>query len=376
MTSSDAYIALNLLSGIGPVRVKQLLATYGAPENLLGRPVEELGRYADTRMAHTVANWRELADLDGELRRADEAGVRIVTPADDDYPELLREIHDPPLALYVHGQVSALSRAGQCGLAVVGSRRHTTYGIATTQRLVASAVQAGWIIVSGLAYGIDTAAHSTTVEHDGCTIAVLAGGLANIYPKDNQELARRITARGALVSEQPLLMKPDKRFFPMRNRIIAGLCRGTLVVEAGLNSGALITAQQAVEQGRLVYAVPGRVDAPQSRGCHHLIKQGARLVETLDDIQEEVSFLPGMELFADTGNPLSTPNRQSAAPAPDLAPNEASLVDCLRLGEASLDELTAQAGQPVHAVLAALSMLEIKRVVRQLPGRRYALYNT
>lgn len=374
MSPEDAYTILNLLPGIGPIRVRQLLSVYDAPQDILDRPVAELSSIngVGPKLADKLANWRQHVDLEQELRTADRAGVRILALSDPDYPELLAEIHDPPLVLYVRGQTSVLSRASQLGLAVVGSRRHTHYGITCTERLTRSAVHAGWVIVSGLARGIDTAAHRATVEMDGCTIAVLAGGIAQLYPPENQDLARDLCAKGALISEQPMLMKPDKRAFPMRNRIIAGLCRATLVIEAGDRSGALITAQQALEQGRLVYAVPGRIDSPHSAGCHRLIKEGAKLVESLDDIQEDVSFLPGFDLF-DSLQSEPEP-RPAPAPAIDLSDAERQLIELLRESEQPIDLLVEKAAQPVASVLATLSILELKRLVRQLPGRRYALY--
>jgi DNA processing protein len=381
VTPNDAYLVLNLLPGIGPVRVKQMLEIYESPVELLERPASELGRLPGIgqKLAETLAGWRGLVDLPGELHQADRAGVRLVPLSDPDYPPLLRELHDPPLVLYVRGNANVLTRAGQCGLAVVGSRHHTLYGITATQTLVRSAVARGWVIVSGLARGIDTAAHQLTVELEGCTIAVLAGGLSQIYPPENLELARQICERGALVTEQPMLMKPDRRTFPMRNRIIAGLCPGTLVVEAGRQSGALITAHQAADQGRMVYAVPGRIDAPQSQGCHELIKQGAKLVESIQDIVEDVLYLPGLEpaaddAAADEDGDAAPPARPALAA--DLAPDEAAIVALLREGECSLEHLVARSGRTTAALLGTLSLLEIKRVVRQLPGRHYGLYNT
>lgn len=374
MTPSEAYIVLNLLPDIGPGCVRRLLEVYPAIEEVLGRPADELGRVRGLgpKRADYLANWQRHVDLDEELRCCDQAGVRLVPRNDPDYPELLAEIPDPPLALYVRGNAAVLGQAGTRGLAVVGSRRHTHYGVDATKRLVRSAVQAGWIVVSGLARGIDTVAHETTLEADGITVAVIAGGLAEINPPENLPLARALAERGALVSEQPMRMRPAKQFFPMRNRIIAGLCRGTLVVEAGMGSGALITAQQAAEQGRLVYAVPGRIGDPQSQGCHSLIKQGAKLVDRFDDIMEDATFLPGFAILGATGDPVPV----TPAPGPELTADERRLVDSLAHGELGLDQLVGQCQLPLPRILATLSLLEIKRVVRQLPGRRYALYTT
>ncbi len=382
MTSGEAYIILNLLPGIGAVRVRNLVQIYGCPEAILERPAEELSRLpgVGAKLAGVLAGWRQQIDLDRELRLTDQAGAQVIGLDDPAYPEELREIHDPPLALYVSGNLSALQRTAKLGLGIVGSRRHTHYGISTTQRFVRSAVQAGWIVISGLARGIDTVAHQTTVENGGCTIAVLGGGLAQLYPPENKELARAISeSGGAVVTEQPMLMKPDKRTFPMRNRIIAGMSRAVLVVEAGEQSGALITAQQGLEQGRNIYAVPGRIDAPQSSGCNRLIKNGAKLVESLDDIMEDFCFLPGFDLF-DGGS--SQPRQQELEldaqrdSLPELSPQESRIVAFLRDGERPLDAMVEGVGDSLPTLLATLSMLELKRIVRQLPGRHYALYTT
>ncbi len=192
-----------------------------------------------------------------ELKLVERAGVTVITLEDPGYPEVLKEIYDPSLCLYVRGKIGVLNDGTlKRSLAVVGSRRTTRYGVVTTENLTLSAVNAGLAIVSGLARGIDTIAHRVAVQSGGCTIAVLGGGLGYIYPQENLSLARAITDNGLLMSEQPMLFKVDKRSFPMRNRIISGLTRGTIVIEAGAHSGALITAQQALEQGRLVFAVP------------------------------------------------------------------------------------------------------------------------
>lgn len=371
MTSREAFFILNLLSGIGPVRVKQLLQIYGRPEEILRARQSSLAKIRGIggKCARLLANWPDHVDLDGELALAERAGVTMLAFDDPDYPYLLKEIHDPPLCLYVYGDVPALDESCRRGLAIVGSRHSTRYGSVATEALAAAAVKTGWLIVSGLARGIDTAAHEAALQHQGRTIAVVAGGLGSIYPAENVELARAIREQGAIVSEQPMMMKPDRRSFPMRNRIIAGLALGVVVVEAGQKSGAIITAQQALEQGRLVFAVPGRIDSPMSRGCHSLIKQGAKLIESIDDIMSEFTYLPGFEA-AETGAALEAQPQLELA----LSKKESSILELLQAGEMGIDEMVGELQETVSSVLATLFSMELRRLVRQLPGKRFELY--
>lgn len=370
MTSREAYIALNLVPGIGPVTVRQLLREFGTPEEILRQPRSRLGELPGLgeRLAEQLAAWPEHADVDGELRLAERGGVQLLTLDDPDYPAPLRELPDSPLVLYVRGDLEALRLAKDAGLAIVGSRRATNYGMQCAGLLAAAAAQAGWVVVSGLAVGIDTAAHDAVLKCQGRTIAVLACGLAEVYPPENVDLARRLCAQGALVSEHPMLRRPDRRYFPMRNRIISGLALGTLVVEAGTQSGALITARMALEQGRSVFAVPGRIDSPMARGCHQLIKQGAKLVESLDDIVEEFGFLPGFRKATAPELPADPDARLG------LSEVETRLWQYLREhGECTLDDLAIALDLPIGDAIAALFALELKRAVRQLPGRRFEL---
>lgn len=386
MTNRDAYIALNLLPGIGPIRVNHLLTHFGDPCAILRAPEAELCRIQGIgpHFAGLIAH-RQPASLQDELQRCERAGVRIITREDAAYPAILREIHDPPLCLYLRGEEKVFSRLRQA-VAMVGSRHTTSYGIAVADNLATAAAMAGWTVVSGLARGIDTVAHQAVVRMHGCTIAVLGSGLGHIYPQDNIELARAIVAEGgALVSEFPLMFPPDKRSFPMRNRIISGLTQGTIVVEAGTKSGSLITAGQALEQGRAVFAVPGRVDSPQSRGCHALIKDGARLVESFTDVLEEFNALPGLgrskHVSRDSGalfdlEALDAPAPETAALAAEdltLSELERNILTYLELnGEAVIDDVVTDLREPVAKLLGALVTLEIRHLVVQLPGKRVA----
>jgi len=369
----DAYIILNYLPDIGPVRVAELLTFYETPAAILAAPRAELLRIRGVgeKVADSIANWASLCDLSAELARVERAGVQIVTPLDDAYPPLLREIHDPPLALYVRGDREAL-RLSRTSIAIVGSRHTTAYGVHMAEELAGAAVMTGWSVVSGLARGIDTAAHEAVVRLGGRTLAVIGSGLGRIYPQENLALARRITERGAVLSEFPMDYAPNRRTFPMRNRVISGISRGTVVVEAGTKSGSLITAAQAADQNRLVFAVPGRVDSPQSRGCHGLIKEGAKLVETFQDVLEEFAMLPGFE--APTLPPAAAPadGEPAGTGAADtgLSELEHRILDLLEAGEESIDNVVVAAHSPVPEVLRALFNLELRRLVRQLPGKR------
>jgi len=365
-----AYQILNLLPGIGPMRVAQLLSLFSSPAAILAASAAELARVPGIggKLAATIADWEKQCDLDRELAMVEQAGVLVLTREDSDYPALLAEIHDPPLCLYVRGAPAAVART-RGGIAIVGSRRTTSYGTMMAERLATAASVAGWPVVSGLARGIDAVAHRAALTAGGTTVAVLGCGLAYVYPQENLDLARRIVAEGgALVSEFPMTCRPDKRNFPMRNRIISGLTRGTIVVEAGFESGSLITAATALDQGRSVFAVPGRVDSPQSRGCHALIRDGARLVESFQDVAEEFSGLPGLDLAVESDRGAATCRK----PSPDLTLTdlERKLLSLLDENETAIDALIVAAGESPAQVLSTLLLLEMKRLVKQLPGRR------
>lgn len=385
MENREAYIALNSLSGIGPIRVAQMLTVCGEPRAVLAASEGELARIPGigAHLAALVSHWREHVDLDAELDLARRAGVAIFTREDEEYPPLLRDIHDPPLCLYVRGAADALTRTRQ-SLAIVGSRHTTAYGVKMAETLAAGAALAGWVVVSGLARGIDTVAHESVVKVRGCTIAVLGSGLAHLYPQENIALAKAIVdTGGALVSEFPMRFPPDKRAFPMRNRLISGMTLGTVVVEAGEKSGSLITAGQALEQGREVFAVPGRVDSPQSRGCHALIKDGAKLVEDIADVLVEFE---GVLRFHGTAPATASAGLASADtdgdPAPSCSDLQVSDLERQLLGfletnrEAAIDDLVVAIGAPVSKVLGALVMLEMRHIVTQLPGKRVTLRTT
>lgn len=367
MTSREAYIVLNRIENIGPVRVRALCEALGSPEAVLSAPASALAsvRGIGPKVAEGIVSQRGGLDAAGEEKAAAKLGARLVTPVDEEYPAPLRAIYDPPLCLYVRG---TLEKKDEQALAVVGTRRTSHYGAAQADRLAYLAAKAGFTIVSGLARGIDTIAHRAALKAGGRTLAVLGGGMDRLYPPENRELAEEICAHGAVLTEFPLGREPDRTTFPYRNRIVSGLSKGVLVVEAGVDSGAMNTAGQALEQGRSVMAVPGRVDMDGARGPHRLIRNGARLVEDLPDILQEFEFLfPPGERDREV-------RRQDARQRLTLAPDEEAVVRALWT-EPELDfDVLIRRTELSSARLMTVSMqLEMKRVVRRLPGRRLAL---
>ncbi len=373
MTEREALIILNMLPSVGPVKAGELAMSLGSYRAILNASPKALSGLpgVGAKISGDISGWRSSVDLDAELALAEKAGVVIVTLEDESYPPLLKEIHDPPLALYVRGKLPRFELSSSLG--IVGTRRPSRYGLRMAGRLAADACHAGWIVVSGLAYGIDSEAHKAAVDAGGITVAVLGGGLARVHPQDHIPLARSIVeSGGAVISEFPMERSPNRRTFPMRNRIIAGLSQGLLVVEAGLGSGSLITADFALEQGRLVFAVPGEADNPRSAGGNKLIKDGAILTESIDDILEEFEFLPGMKapgLREERGV-----DNELDRSALDLTEKERTLVGALADdGESSADQLVAATGIATGEVLALLMGLSLKKVVEELPGKRFAL---
>lgn len=360
MNEREAYIALNMIKGIGPVGVRAMIARLGSAAAVFNASPEKL-ETADgsgRAMVDLILAQRCAVDPAAEMERAAALGAHIVTPVDADYPKELARIHDPPLALYVRGNILPGDRRA---IALVGSRHTTLYGRETAESLAYQLAHAGFTVVSGLARGIDTSAHRGALKAGGRTLAVLGGGIDSIYPPENEVLAGEIAEAGAILSEFPIGRRPDKTTFPIRNRIVSGLSMGVVVVEAGLTSGALITANQALEQGRTVFAVPGRIDSPSSRGSHRLIRNGARLVEGVEDILQEFDFLIPRTgaATAEGGTDLMMP----------MTEDEQKIARCLDDGEKSVDELIRATGIGADRLGAVLLGLEMKRVIRLQPGR-------
>lgn len=360
MTETEAFVALNMVPGIGPVRLSRLLRRFGDPASILAaksadlRGVEGVG----PEVASALGRWESLIDLEAELRKIREFGARILTWNSPEYPPALKEIHDPPIVLYVWGE---LTPADRHAIGIVGTRKPTHYASEAAKKLSFQLAHAGLTIYSGLARGIDTAAHQGALAAHGRTVAVIGSGLMKLYPPENEALARRIAAgNGAVISEFSMEVKADRQTFPMRNRIVSGCSFGLLVVEAGVRSGALITATQAAEQGKSVYAVPGRIDQPGCIGSNRLIQQGAKLVLSAEDILDDFGLL-----FP------KRPEIQTPVTAVDLAPDERAIYTVLSDDELHIDEITAKCGLPSHEVSSTLLALEMRRLVKQLPGARF-----
>jgi DNA processing protein len=297
-------------------------------------------------------------DAEAEIRLCSEQGVSLLAEDSPEYPRVLREIHDPPGVLFVFGQ---LQPQDAMAVAIVGTRHATSYGRQQAERLAAGLSRAGLTVVSGLARGIDAAAHRATLQAGGRTLAVLGSGVLNIYPPEHVPLARDIRESGALISENAPRSEPLSGTFPQRNRLISGLSLGVIVVEAGDRSGALITARHAMEQGREVFAVPGRVDSHMSRGCHRLIRDGAKLVESVDDVLEELGPLVESAPQAD-GHVVHHPAELL------LNEQERQVLESIDTQPTSIDAVTAASGLPIFRVLATISVLEMRRLVRRVSG--------
>jgi len=358
------WLRLTLTPGVGDGTSRKLLAAFGLPEAVFAQPQAALLQVVSQAQALALAQQppqlEALVEQTWQWLQAQPGRNRVLTLADSNYPASLLDTADPPLLLYLTGPADFdLTRLGR-SLAVVGSRNPTPQGAGNARAFGRALGEAGVVVVSGLALGIDGAAHEGALEAAGgahrlATVAVVGTGLDRVYPARHRDLAHRIAQQGLLVSELPLGTPPLTQNFPKRNRIIAGLSRGTLVVEAALQSGSLITARMAVEQGKDVFAIPGSIHAPQSRGCHALIRQGAKLVETVNDIFED------LDLRAENGPP---PAAVAERPAHDDPP----LLAALGHDPVSLDALVARTGWPAAQLQAQLLELELSGDVARLAG--------
>lgn len=355
------WLRLVLTPGFGNHLTRKLLAAFGPPEAILAQPASVLERLVGPSLADALVvpqhDWEAQTALTSrwlESTLQDGIARQVVTLGDSDYPASLLQTEDPPVMLYLMGQLPWPSTA-RC-LAIVGSRNPTPQGITNAQQFARALAQQDWVVISGLALGIDGAAHEGALQAASsgvATVAVVGTGLDRVYPARHRDLARRIAERGLLMSEYHLGTPPLPANFPKRNRLIAGLSEGTLVVEAAMQSGSLITARLATEMGREVFAIPGSIHSTQSRGCHELIKQGAKLVESAQDVLEELD--PGM---------TRTPP-DSTSPMPDP---ETDLLQHLGYDPVSLDVLQARTGLPTSQLQAELLELELQGLVGRLPG--------
>jgi DNA processing protein len=353
-------LLLSLVSGVGPKTRKSLLDQFGSPKAVLAAAPSELRSVPGVgpKLAGAILRARQEIDVAAEIEFCRRNGVSIVAEADPAYPRALREVHDPPGVLFVRG---ALQPTDALAIAIVGSRHATHYGLEQAERLAGSLARAGLTIISGLARGIDAAAHCGALAAGGRTLAVLGSGVLNIYPPEHDKLATEVIARGAVLGEAPVRSAPTSGAFPQRNRLISGMSLGVIVVEAALQSGALITARHAMEQGREVFAVPGRVDNRMSRGCHRLIRDGAKLVETAEDVLEELGPL----VAAATRNDGTVVHHPA-----ELLLNEPEqqVLAAVKGSPTSIDEVISASGLPTPQVLATLSVLEMRRLVRRMSG--------
>lgn len=382
------WLALKMIPGVGTTLFIRLLARYGAPADVLAASEASLREVVGPKLAERIHAYRDVVDVDGQIARMEEYGAALYTMDETAYPLLLAEIYDPPLVLFARGD---LVEADRHAVAIVGTRRSTPYGARMARSLAYDLAARGITVVSGMAEGTDTAAHEGALEAGGRTIAVLGCGVDVVYPASNAALMHRIVQQGAVVSCFEMGVKPSKGHFPYRNRIISGLSMGTVVVEAPVGSGALITARNAAEQGREVYAVPGEAGSYNARGPHALIREGAKLVETVDDILVELDLeasarqAPAARKTPESAPVPARPASSTAAaqqpavataapptPRPNITPVEQAVLEVLHRDGSFVDEIAAAARLSVSEALTSLTMLELKGLIRQLSGKRFA----
>jgi DNA processing protein len=360
LTERQAFMIMNDLPNIGPITLNRLLEEFGGePRDILTADKRRLQsvRGVGPEISAALLNWRTHFDLAREEERLAKAGATFITTRDEGYPKLLKEIHDPPIGLYRKGNYLF----EQPCIAVVGSRRTTLYGQSVAKKLGVDLARLGFCVVSGLARGIDTAAHEGALSVGGKTAAVLGCGIDIVYPPENLDLYRRIAETGAVLSEFPFGRKADKQSFPMRNRVVSGICEAVVIVESDVQGGAMITARFAGEQGRLIFAVPGRIDQPSSAGCHQLIRDGATLLTSVDDILNELSYLDGLRPQA-----ITTEGQVSVLEQlmPQLNETERKVAEAFNGGGLlGIDALSTATGLSSPEVSAALMGLELKKLV-------------
>ena len=364
MDSIRPWFYLKSVPGVGNLLCKRLIDRFKSPENALQASDQELLQVNGLTQRHVAAiKNHKPENIEAELALAANKDYRFVTLTDSNYPRLLREIPDPPPFLYVYGRLEGNS----ANLAVVGSRNATGYGLSTTKDLCTSLASYNLTIVSGMARGIDTAAHQGALAAGGKTIAVLGSGLERIYPVENRKLFHRIAENGAVVSEFPLMAGPEAHHFPIRNRIISGMSLGTVVVEASRKSGSLITARLAAEQNREVFAVPGSIQSFKSAGSHTLIKQGAKLVEHAQDVIEELVPLVPFNQRLENNSPDLT-NKKLAF----LSDDEVRVYQALDPYPVHIDDLARKISMEPGKLLSMLLKLELNGMVQQSPGKLFS----
>ncbi|OGQ86456.1 MAG: DNA protecting protein DprA [Deltaproteobacteria bacterium RIFOXYD12_FULL_56_24] len=360
MDTRQQWLSLAFIPGLGPATLKKLVQRFGSARQILAasrKGLEECPFLRKDSLA-ALCDQRSIANAaaDRELHLAEKAGTTLLCWDDPLFPPLLKEINDPPVILHVLGAPQLLSTPG---IAMVGARAASSYGLQVAGRLATELARHDLVITSGFALGIDTAAHRGALAAGGKTIAVMGCGLDIVYPSQNRKLHAQIAEHGAIISESPLGTQPEGFRFPARNRIISGLSLGVVVVEAAHRSGTLITAHQALEQGRDVFAIPGRIDSPKSEGCHRLIQEGAKLVHSSADILEELALTT-----------RSSPS-EARVQAPPLPPEEGQIFALLEVYPRNIEEIILAANLPPHRISEILLHLELRGLVASLPGNHY-----
>ena len=367
----EKWLKLIRADSVGPTTFAKLIKHFGSAERALGASASELAGIdgVGLKTAEQIARTRNEFDTAAELELAERLGVHIIHIADERYPPVLKRIYDPPPVLYIKG---SLTRQDNLAISIVGSRRCSLYGQEQASRFAHFLSSAGFTICSGMARGVDSAAHQGALSAGGRTIAVQGCGLANIFPPENKKLFELIAESGACISELPLRYEPLAENFPPRNRIIAGLSLGTIVVEAGLRSGALITARAALENNREVMAVPGKIDSPLSKGSHRLIKQGAKLIESVEDVMEALGYI-GEQLQSHVSAAAERAAEEVETPLFDvgrlkLSDDERRIYDCLSKEPVHIEQIIADTNLTPGSVNAGLVSLRLKALIKQLPG--------
>lgn len=367
----ESWLKVKGADGVGPVTFAKLLKRIGPPQQILKASVSELAKTEGigTKTAERIVATRNNFDAQAEIELARKLDVQIINIQDDRYPPVLKKIDDPPPVLYIKGDIT---RRDNLAISIVGSRQCSLYGQEQSSRLAHLLASAGFTICSGLARGIDTAAHHGALSAGGRTIAVLGCGLANMFPPENKKLSELIAQSGACISELPLRSEPLAMNFPPRNRIIAGLSLGTIVIEAGLRSGAMITADAATSYNREVMAVPGKIDSPLNKGAHYLIKQGAKLVESIEDVMEALGYY-GEQLkeyavkeASDAEDKLEQPLFNASQL--NLTDDEKTIYNFLNKEPTHLEQIIADTNLNTGGISACLISLQLKGLVKQLPG--------
>ena len=360
----QALLVLNGLPHVGPVMLSRLMDAFERdPIEVLSGDRQKLLKVKGVgeKAASVLTHWSDYFDLTKEIERMKASGMRFIAQTDEAFPPMLRETFDPPIGLYWKGQYNV----DRPCIAIVGTRRATLYGHSVARKFAAELSRLGFCIVSGMARGTDTAAHEGALEAGGKTVAVLGCGLDIVYPPENLELYKQIAATGAVASEFPFGRRADRQTFPMRNRVVAGMCEAVIVVESAVAGGSMITARFAGEQGRQIMAVPGRIDQASSAGCHQLIRDGATMVTSVDDVLEELRYARPTQTEA------ALPTSQEA-PSVELSSLEREVIDCFEGGEhCSPDQISQQLNRLPAEVSATLMGLELKRLITKRADGRF-----